>query len=100
MTNMLVQVPGIGAAHLRASEANLDECLHFEPAVSGALEFKLHDSDQVLGCVEITDNDIKAEIMVLDELKAEAYASIKQGINTANKGCVDRLTKCLPNARR
>ena len=59
---MLVQLSDIGAAHLGASNINLDENLHFEPAVGGALEFKLIDSDQVLGRVEVKPDDIEAEI--------------------------------------
>ena len=88
---MLVQVSDIGAAHLGTSSIDLDEALHFEPSVGGALEFKLIDSDKVLGRVEVKPNDIEAEIVVLDEHKAEAYASIKQGVETADEGRVDRF---------
>ena len=96
---MLVQISDIGAAHLGSSNIDLDEALHFELVVEGALEFKLIDSDKVLGCVEVKPDDIKAEIMVLNEHKAEAYASIKQGVETADEGRVARLAKCLPNIK-
>ena len=97
VANMLVQVSDIGAAHLGASSIDLDEALHFEPAVGGALEFKLADSDKVLGRVEVKPDDMEAEIMVLDEHKAKAYASIKEGVETADEGCVGGLAKRLPN---
>ena len=71
-----------------ALEANLSEAVHFELAVSGVLEFKLIDSDQVLGHVEVKPDDIEAEIMVPNEHKAEAYASIKQCISLADENCV------------
>ena len=82
---MLVQLLDIGVAHLCASQADLDEAMHFELAVSGVLEFKLIDSDQVLGHVEVKPDDIKAEIMVPDEHKAEAYTSIAQGVSLADE---------------
>ena len=97
---MLVQLSDIATAHLGASEADLNEAVYFEPAVGGALEFKLLDSDQVLGRVEVKPDDIEAEIMVPNEHKAEAYVSIKQGISSADESCVNRLAKRLPNMRR
>ena len=48
------------------------------------MEFKLIDSDKVLGRVEVKPNDIEAELMVLDEHKAKAYASTKQGVEKAD----------------
>ena len=51
----------------------------------------------MLGCVEIIDGDIKAEVIMADELKAEAYTSIKQGIKASSKERMDKLAKCLPN---
>ena len=97
---MLVQLSDIGAAHLGTSNIDFDEALHFELAVGGALEFKLIDSDKALGRVEVKPDDIEAEIMVLDEHKAEAYASIEQGVGSADEGRVARLAKRLPNMRR
>jgi len=97
---MLFQVSNIGAAHLGASNINLDENLHFESAVGGALEFKLIDSDKVLGRVEVKPDDIEAEIMVPDEHKAEAYASIKEGVMKADEGRVGPLAARLPNMKR
>ena len=98
--NMLVQVSDIGAAHLGTSNIDLDEALHFEPSVGGAVEFKLIGSDKVLGRVEVKPNGIEAEIMVLDEHKAKAYASIKQGVEKADEGRVDRLAKRLHNIQQ
>ena len=96
---MLLQVPSVGVAHLRASdvELNLDEHMHFELALGSAIKFKLHNSDQVLGCVKITDSDIEAEVMVADKLKAEAYTSIKQGVEASSEERMDKLAKHLPN---
>ena len=96
---MLVQVSDISVAHLGTSNIDFDEALHFELVVGGALEFKLIDSDKVLGRVEVKPNDIKAEILVLNEHKAEASALIKQGIGSADEGCVAQLAKRLPNMR-
>ena len=90
-SNMLVQLSDISVAHLSASEADLSEAMHFEPAASGALEFKLIDSDKVLGCVEVKPDDIEAEIMVLDEHKAEVYASIKQGVSSADESHIAQV---------
>ena len=86
--------------HLSESKADLNEALHFEPAVGRALEFKLIDSNKVLGRVEVKPGDIEAEIMVLDEHKAEGYASIQQGVRSADEERVARLAKRLPNMQR
>ena len=97
---MLVQLSDISVAHLGALEANLDEAMHFEPAVGGTLQFKLVNSDQVLGHVEVKPDDIEAEIMVPNEHKGEAYASVKQGVSSADESRVAQLAKRLPNMRR
>ena len=64
------------------------------------MEFKLIDSDKVLGCVEVKPDDIKAEIMVPNEHKTEAYASIMQGISSADEGRAVIYRICGVQSRR
>ena len=97
--NLLLHLPdGDGVALLDAAKetpANVT----FEPVEGGAIEFKLDNSDKVLGRVTVDEN-INAEVMVPDEIKAEAHASIADGVNAAEPDRVKDLAKRLRYIRK
>ena len=100
--HMLYQQPSLGMVHIGAQEVDtrLDTDIHFETTVGGAIEFKLNDTDRVLGRVEILADDISAEVMVPDEEQAAAHASIAQRVEAPNEERVKALARRLPNIKR
>ena len=94
-----MQVPDQDGMALVSEHTDIDDVMYFQPVHGGAIEFKRNSDDELLGRITVGD-DITAEVNVADEYKAEAHASIADGVKNANNDRVQQLAQRLKSIKK